>query len=203
MIGGKDAIDNNVAFRLAEAHQQQLSTSVVEQGPSGVPRGSNFDPPSLLRPSLSFKEWSLPLSGSSNKGDVQIMQDSRKYVFLNLETYIISRFNGVEGLNASFMTYRPSQPLRTASEGTLTRQAASPKLDGLGEEKSVFPDLDAKTLLLGDFVENGIWWAGVSIASIHLPVSCCSNVSRVQLRSNFPVETVEVEHGKIREKRSH
>ena len=187
---GQKATDDNVPFRLAEAHQQQSATSGIEQGPGVVPKGSNVDlAPSFLRPSLSFKERSLPLSRSSNKGDVQIKQDSRKYIFLNLETYIISCFAGVECLNASFMTYRPSQPLRTASEGAVTRQAANPKSDDLCEDNIVFPDLDAKTLLLGDFAENGIWWAGVSIASIPsthilllqilpssnmLPVSCAN-----------------------------
>ena len=205
--GGKDAIDDNQTLGLAEAHQQQSTTPVVEQRSGVVPRGSNVDrAPSRqlridhelkidehrIRPSLSFKKRSLPLSGTSDKGNVQAMQDSRKYIFLNLETYIISCFNGVDCLNTSFMTYRPSQPLRAASEGTGTRQAANPKSEDLCEENGVFPDLDAKTLLLGDFAENGIWWAGVSIASIHLPICCCSKFSRVQSCSMFPLKIVEV-----------
>ena len=172
-LGGNDAnaskknTDDNVPFWLAKAHQQQPATCGVEQGPGMVPKGSNVDlATSFLRPSLSFKERSLPLDRSSNKGDVQIKQESRKYIFLNLETYIITCFSGVEYLNASFMTYRPSQPLRTASEGMVSRQAANPKSDDLCEDNIVFPDLDAKTLLLGDFAENGIWWAGVSITTI-------------------------------------
>lgn len=176
----KDAMDHNVPLRLAEGPQQQLVTSDAHQGPSVAPRGNNTDvAPSLPMHSLSFKGRCLPLSRPSNKGDVQIKQDSRKYVFLNLETYIISCLNGVECLNASFMTHRPSQPFRTASEGTVTRQAANSKSEDLCEDSSVFPDLDAKTLLLGDFAENGIWWAGVSIATIHLPLFCCSKSSRI------------------------
>lgn len=66
-----------------------------------------------------------------------------------------------ESLNGSFSTFRPRVTGRTHSESALRTPPPEP-MDGstpLKPEES-YPQIDAKTLLLGDFAENGDWWTG-------------------------------------------
>lgn len=81
--------------------------------------------------------------------------DNVKAIFKPLEDYIVAYFGNRQCLNASFTTTRPVVSSRTFSEGSVDRPDVSQEADGLAD---VF--LDAKTLLLGDFAENGTWWAG-------------------------------------------
>lgn len=85
-----------------------------------------------------------------------------KHIFKSLEDYIVTSFGSVERINASFGTIRQSMALRAASEGT--KQIMAPPSDrqarGEARTEGQLSELDAKTLLLGDFAENGSWWTG-------------------------------------------
>ena len=95
-------------------------------------------------------------------------QDQSKSIFRSLESYIIACFTGIECLNTSFLTSRPP-PVRAASESNIMDRASPKAPDGCSQKPSPSPELDAKTLLLGDFAENGMWWAGKA------PVLDCSH----------------------------
>lgn len=95
------------------------------------------------------------------RGDSQPQQqDSSRSIFRPLENYIIACFTSIECLNTSFPSPQNSQLRRAASESTAIGSCPSPKAENCVALDSPFPELDAKTLLLGDFAENGIWWTG-------------------------------------------
>ncbi|KAG9248189.1 ubiquitin-protein ligase-like protein E3 [Calycina marina] len=80
-------------------------------------------------------------------------------IFKPVEEYIVKSFGAFECINKSFSTARPSLIPKSASEGN----GRAPRLDEwLPRTDEVMSELDAKTLLLGDFAENGSWWMGDS-----------------------------------------
>jgi E3 ubiquitin-protein ligase HECTD2 len=82
-------------------------------------------------------------------------------IFKPLENYIADSFSGCSALNASFFTVRAVTEQRSATSDRATRRQQSEPLSTPILEPDVFlSDLDAKTLLLGDFAENGSWWTG-------------------------------------------
>ena len=83
-------------------------------------------------------------------------------LFRPLESYIIACFTDVACLNSSFLTSRPPTATRAASESTIVNKVEVSKPGEVLEARAPFPELDGKTLLLGDFAENGMWWAGKS-----------------------------------------
>lgn len=89
-------------------------------------------------------------------------KDPPRLMFQPLESYIGACFSSVECLNESFMTVRCHQLLRAASEGSVLEKGSPPRPEDRIAQGTLFPDLDAKTLLLGDFAENGTWWTGRS-----------------------------------------
>ena len=103
-------------------------------------------------------------NGSSSDLDVsaQYKPDPSKSIFRSLESYLMACFTDIDCLNASFCNQRPIPPARAASENGLIEKCFAKESDGWLDQRSPFPELDAKTLLLGDFAENGIWWAGRS-----------------------------------------
>ncbi|EON67612.1 hypothetical protein W97_06980 [Coniosporium apollinis CBS 100218] len=107
----------------------------------------------------------LPLEPSPRLTAEQIEQrrrhDSIKIVFKPLEDHIISSFGSFDCLNSSFSTARPSNGGRTRSEGSATIAAPAVELSQSERPGIPFSELDAKTLLLGDFAENGSWWSGL------------------------------------------
>lgn len=80
-------------------------------------------------------------------------------IFQPLEDYIISCFTHCNCLNASFLYPRPALE-RAASEGNVAATHLRPKVDIWPDDGTPLSGLDAKTLLLGDFAENGLWWTG-------------------------------------------
>ena len=160
----RETTSHDVTSRLATIHPQHRTTSTVDQKSSDVSGVSIENSlPSLLGPSPSLNEKVQALLPSSPERDLQAKQEICKSIFRDLESYIIRCFSGVDCLNASFTASRPPNPGRAASDSTIPRQAAGAKSKECPEKLNGFPDLDAKTLLLGDFAENGMWWAGVSI----------------------------------------
>ena len=83
-----------------------------------------------------------------------------KGIFKQLEDYIIHNFGRFDCLNTSFSTVKPILKARTRSESSVKIPSQqSPREDGKNPDV-VTPGIDAKTLLLGDFAENGAWWSG-------------------------------------------
>lgn len=60
------------------------------------------------------------------------------------------------------MTVRSHYLLRAASEGTVLEKGTAPRAEDHFTQANPFPELDAKTLLVGNFAENGTWWTGRS-----------------------------------------
>lgn len=69
-------------------------------------------------------------------------------------------FSSVEYINRSFLNVRPHHLHRAASEGTVLKKCAASRAKDIFVQDTIFPEMDAKTLLLGDFAENGTWWTG-------------------------------------------
>lgn len=66
----------------------------------------------------------------------------------------------MECLNGSFLLAAPPSPVRAKSDGAVPALAVSPTHHVTDTHSMALSPLDAKTLLLGDFAENGMWWAG-------------------------------------------
>jgi E3 ubiquitin-protein ligase HECTD2 len=81
-----------------------------------------------------------------------------KSLFKKLDDHIVTSFGTFESMNSSFSTLRPSMVPRASSEGA--RRAPLPQIEIHGNDGDQLSELDAKTLLLGDFAENGSWWTG-------------------------------------------
>ncbi|KAI6714371.1 hypothetical protein JHW43_003031, partial [Diplocarpon mali] len=111
-------------------------------------------------------------SGHKNRADIV------KHIFKPLEDYIVLSFGSFECVNSSFSTVRPNRASRAQSEGTkrsmagpltdrlarkevqVTGHKSNPSVDQVLEDDTNVSGMDAKTLLIGDFAENGSWWTG-------------------------------------------
>ncbi|KUJ18244.1 HECT-domain-containing protein [Mollisia scopiformis] len=76
-----------------------------------------------------------------------------------LEDYIVACFGSFECINTSFSTVRPNMAPRAASEGNRRASPRAP-IERQARKDVQMSEMDAKTLLLGDFAENGSWWTG-------------------------------------------
>lgn len=125
-----------------------------------------------VMPSPTRKSPLLPIKRSDNvPNDISLTDrlpdwGSPTAMFRPLENYILACFNTCDCLNASFLTPRPSQPARAVSEGANVTASPTKSDCWRGPEESL-PGLDAKTLLVGDFAENGMWWTGGSPVERH------------------------------------
>jgi E3 ubiquitin-protein ligase HECTD2 len=81
-----------------------------------------------------------------------------------VEDYLLSCFSSFNGINASFYTRHPRHTPRVGSESWGRRQQPIANQESRAPNKpevqSHVYELDPKLLLLGDFAENGTWWAG-------------------------------------------
>ena len=111
------------------------------------------------------------------ESSLQLAQDSPRSIFRPLENYVIACFSSIECLNTSFLTPRSLQLTRAASDGATSEKCASSRPDGSYDLETPFPEMDAKTLLLGDFAENGMWWTGRSHIEQHRSQNNVSKVS--------------------------
>lgn len=80
-------------------------------------------------------------------------KEKRHYIFRELEDYIISGFKGCDTLNVSFKTAHPSRDAPATDHHEQNAEAGSrhTRADQVVE-------IDAKTLLSGDLIENSSWW---------------------------------------------
>jgi len=88
----------------------------------------------------------------------QSIQDSSRSIFRPLENYLIACFTRVECLNRAFLAHKSPQFHRAASDSNAIEACKHSRFDQAAENSC--PEMDAKTLLLGDFAENGMWWTG-------------------------------------------
>ena len=78
-----------------------------------------------------------------------------------LEDCIVTAFSSFDCINTSFSTVRPKLPPRAASEGISRRTFPIRGADRHARtDDTQLSEMDAKTLLLGDVAENGLWWTG-------------------------------------------
>ena len=128
-----------------EAHMQQRDRDLHRNGSINGPTNRSKDGHSVERTKEEL---------------AQIRQTNiAKNLFKPLEDYIIVSFGSFECVNSSFSTARPHMAPRAASEGT--RQPTAPPLSEKNpRNENQLSEMDAKTLLIGDFAENGSWWAG-------------------------------------------
>ncbi|MCJ1476555.1 putative E3 ubiquitin-protein ligase [Lambiella insularis] len=148
----------NVFHQDIRASRTSAQSIVPEPLPSRV---SCFDDPgpqpSRTPPLPPTRHQILPKLYYADTVDASML--SAKDVFRPLETYLAACLNGCECLNNAFVIARPTQPVRATSEASplaehCKRIGVSQRLD------APLSALDGKTLLLGDFAENGIWWTG-------------------------------------------
>ena len=87
---------------------------------------------------------------------------SEQRIFAPLESYIADGFVGCAALNASFLTMEPQADTTGAHVTPSDQRKQQPQTVATPNfEPDVFlSELDAKTLLIGDFAENGSWWTG-------------------------------------------
>lgn len=143
----------------------------------------------------------LPLSPepiSPTKNEARLAHSSRgardessrlaKHIFKPLEDYVVNNFGVHDALNRSFSSNRPRVRPPAKSEDNL--RSREPPLD----RSTTFAfdgydsQIDAKTLLLGNVAENGLWWAGKEEYEDH------SN--SLTARGPFDVSTGELVHPK-------
>lgn len=87
-------------------------------------------------------------------------KSENKAIFRSLETYLIRTFGNFESLNAAFCLpgIKPPEP-KTNKDHTQFQLSSSANEMGV-PTISQLSELDAKTLLIGDIGENGLWWTG-------------------------------------------
>ena len=127
-----------------------LSTESFADGISPAPSRAPPSPPT--QDASQMAQFPIPaLEGSSSS--------VAKYIFRPLETYLAACLHDCECLNASFSLSKPPHPVRAASEASPLSDR--PKRAGMFKTYDAsLSVLDEKTLLLGDFAENGTWWTG-------------------------------------------
>ncbi|KAI9753814.1 MAG: hypothetical protein M4579_004995 [Chaenotheca gracillima] len=106
----------------------------------------------------------LPNQARSDGRGRQPDRQRSNAIFGPLEDYIVDSFRSWECINSSFPlapAVRPGPPMRAVSEGSKrSLEGSSQDWPGEYEDTGAMSNLDAKTLLLGDFAENGSWWSG-------------------------------------------
>lgn len=138
-----------VGTREPDHHDQRLPAVYPQPSPSRAP------PPPPMSDSHTFSDHALDPSEAIQKTRLEHLGS----IFQPLENYITACFTHCDCLNASFLVPRPPFE-RAASEGNVIATHSTSKLDVWPDEETPLSELDAKTLLLGDFAENGSWWTG-------------------------------------------
>ena len=124
-----------------------------------MPSPSRAPPPP---PPSALSAPSFNATGNTSDPPQQHAKEPSRLIFRPLENYIVACFSSVECLNTSFLTVRSHHLVRAASEGAVLEKCTVPKAEDRLAQETPFPELDAKTLLVGNFAENGTWWTGGS-----------------------------------------
>ncbi|GAB7354999.1 hypothetical protein MBLNU459_g5609t3 [Dothideomycetes sp. NU459] len=107
----------------------------------------------------------LPNYRAGSKVNPELSASQQQYervktIFKPLEDYLRASYGDYECLNSSFSTLRPRATRRTHSDSVITNPPPEPADGAWPSPKESLSQLDGKTLLLGDFAENGYWWTG-------------------------------------------
>ncbi|KAG9666169.1 HECT-domain-containing protein, partial [Aureobasidium melanogenum] len=126
--------------------------------PPMPPLPPNRRPP----PPPGFHSAPLPIRPTPPVGDSPASQryDRVKVIFKPLEDYMLSSFGDYNCLNTCFSTVRHPVTTRRRSESAIKTPPSEAVETFTQSPIDSFSQLDAKTLLLGDFAENGDWWTG-------------------------------------------
>ncbi|KAI6250384.1 putative E3 ubiquitin-protein ligase mug30 [Erysiphe necator] len=111
-----------------------------------------------------------------------------KRIFKPLEDHIVSSFGSFECVNSSFCTAMPNTVPRAMSEGPKHVSRICQPIERKSVAETQISEMDAKTLLLGDFAENGSWWTGsrTDVNSLeHLPTRRGRGISAYQEIGNL------------------
>ena len=140
----------NLEYEKSPTSRNPVTLGRKQSSPPSPSRPSPIPPPTS---SDVAKESSTPVIGRSRA-------DSSKDMFRTLENYILACFDGIECLNASFSLAKPPTSSRAKSEGSMVATVQSSEQGHTIDLNAALSPVDAKTLLLGNFAENGMWWTG-------------------------------------------
>lgn len=89
-------------------------------------------------------------------------QSHETQIFRAAESYLAGCLTGCAPLNISFFSVKPTpqRAERPQPQRHVRQQPSDLAITPLSEPEAYLSELDAKTLLLGDVVENGSWWTG-------------------------------------------
>lgn len=141
--------------------QSPISQDRQIKPPRPIQRPPSRAPPPP--PTITLHEVS---SNPLENVDKSATRDLSTSIFRPLENYIIACFANCNVLNTSFPITNPSPLLRAASEGIPNQTSQTSNRGKWNDDETPFSEMDAKTLLLGDFAENGMWWTGRGGAGI-------------------------------------
>lgn len=150
---GRDSEINHTSSYHARHHPQPPDLGKLTCNLPSSSRASPLPPP---------RSPSLNTANNLPDQPQQYTTEPPQFIFRPLEDYIVACFSSIECLNTSFSTFRAPHLLRAASEGAVIERCTALRCEDGFASGTHFPDLDAKTLLLGDFAENGSWWTGKS-----------------------------------------
>ena len=129
--------------------------------------GSVYDisvPPSRPPPSPPvILNVQSPLNKSIESDGTKL--DETRHIFQPLEDHLIASFQNCGSMNRSFFISRPAIPRRAVSE-ELPLTVNSGGSEPIPDPALPMSELDAKTILLGDVAENGMWWAGGRVSRV-------------------------------------
>ena len=140
---------------IPEYRKVSISPNIPNHGPYCSPPLS----PSRLPPNPPL-EHLAPLREPSKAELGRQRSDSSKVIFRSLEKYILACFDSIDCLNASFLVAKPPMSARALSESSTVPSLRSMDGSQVQELNASISSVDAKTLLLGDVAENGMWWTG-------------------------------------------
>lgn len=145
-----------------------------------------------IAPTLHSPPHSVVASEIVNGRPSKVKLQRADSIFKPLEDYIATSFGSFDCINTSFSIPRPPRPVRSVSEGNpmavharvtdVTPHAEQPSISGV----------DAKTLLLGDFAENGSWWTGGRPQRKHSHRACHGRSSSRSLKMS-PIDWAELD----------
>lgn len=151
-LGVDDVLESPYRTRVAHSHVVPIAQGSSQ--PVSKQKGHPIH--SIHQTSSLGLSTSLPAADSH----WQEFKAERKTIFYPLEVYLKACLRNVDCLNASFGTRKPPQPLRTASANATVSRDTKIANGDLHDSSTLFSQLDAKTLLIGNFAENRTWWAG-------------------------------------------
>lgn len=127
----------NFFSRHKSSKEKEISLSLIKNSPASFCEASEKD-----------AEIQQRIAHNANK------------IFKPLEDHIVSAFGSFECVNSSFCTARPNYIPRAMSEGPKCDSHTYQTIERKSIAETQISEMDAKTLLLGDFAENGSWWTG-------------------------------------------